>query len=118
MSHQRVAVSTAQVICGQAFKDFVRDAIGRTQSDFQRGGIGDSGPVRVGRDHPGLLRQPANLVSGPMHQRHRDAQAPQQGDIEQKIPEVVVLDNRPVDGDDKDLVAEARHVTQNLPQVG
>ena len=66
--------------------------------------------VRLSR----LLGEPADLMAGPMHQRHADAQAAQQRDVEQQIAEVVVLDDGAVHGDDEHLVAEARHVAQDF----
>ena len=92
-------------------------AVGGAQGDLQRGGVGDSGAVHVGRRRPGLLRQPANLVPGPVYQRDRDAQTAQQRNVEENVAEVLVLDHGPVNGNDKDLVAETRHITQNLTQV-
>ena len=52
-----------------------------------------------------------------MDQGDRDAQAAQQRDVQQEVAEVVVLDDRPVDGNDKDLVAKARHIAQDFAQV-
>ena len=66
----------------------------------------------------GLVGQAADLVAGPVDQGDADAQAAQQGDVEQQIAEVVVLDDGAVEGDDEDAVAEARHVAEDFAQVG
>ena len=57
-------------------------------------------------------------MGGPVDQRDADAQAAQQGDVEEEVGEVVVLDDRAVDGDDEDPVAEPGHVAQDLAEVG
>ena len=36
---------------------------------------------------------------------------------EEDVAEVLIFDHGPVNGNDKDLVAEARHIPQNLTQV-
>ena len=62
--------------------------------------------------------QPADLMAGPVNQGDADAQAAQQGDVEQQVAEVLVLDDGAVQRDDEDPVAEARHVAEDFAQVG
>ena len=88
------------------------------RASCKRGGVGDAGAVEVGRRLAGLLGQAADLMAGAVDQRDADAQAAQQGDVEQQIAEVLVLDDGAVQGDDEHPVAELRHVTQDLAQVG
>ena len=49
---------------------------------------------------------------------HRNAAIARWSDVEQQVAEVVVLDDAAVEGDDEQPVAEPRHVTQDLAQVG
>ena len=74
------------------------DPVGGGQGQLQRGGVGDAGAVEVGRLPAGLLGEPADLVAGPVDQGDADAQAAQQGDVEQQVAEIVVLDDRPRPG--------------------
>ena len=96
----------------------MRDAVGGSQGELQRVGVGDAGAVEVGGRLSGLFGQAADLVAGAVDQGDADAQAAQQGDVEQQIAEVLVLDDGAVQGDDEDLIAEARHIAQDLAQIG
>ena len=115
---QRVAIGAAQIVGGQALEDLVGDAIGGVQGELQRGGIGDAGAVDVGRRQPGLLRQPANLRPAPCTSTTPMRRLRKQRDVEEDVAEVVVLDDGPVQGDDEDLVPEARDVAEDFAEVG
>ena len=73
------------------------DAVGGGEGQLERGGVGDAGAVDVGGGHAGLLGQAADLVAGPVDERDADAQAAQQGDVEQQVAEVVAFDDGAVD---------------------
>src|SRR5207302_1340495 len=103
VGHQGVAAGAAQVGGGQPFEDLVRDAVGGGDGELERRGVGDAGAVEVGRGLAHLLGQAAELVAGPVNQGHLDAQAAQQGDVEQDVPQVVVGDDGAVEGDDEGL---------------
>ena len=75
-------------------------------------------PSRSDGVHLHQLGVPPDLVRRPVDERDADAQAPQQGDVEQQVGEVVVLDDRAVDGDDEHPVAEPRDVAQDFAEVG
>jgi hypothetical protein len=113
-----VAAGAAQVVGGQPFEDLVGNAVGGGQGQLKGDRIGDAGAVEVGRRPSGLLGQAAHLVAGPVDQGHTDAQAAQQSDVQEQVAEVVVLDHSPVHGDDEHPVAEARHVAEDLAQIG
>ena len=118
MGDEGVAEGAAQVVGRQSFQHFVRDAVGGGQGELQRGVVGDAGAVEVGGRLAGLLGKAADLVAGAVDQGDADAQAAQQGDVEQQIAEVLVLDDGAVQRDDEHLVAEARHIAQDLAQIG
>ncbi|MFO0824201.1 MAG: hypothetical protein U0792_13990 [Gemmataceae bacterium] len=95
----------------------MRDAVRGTDGDLQRVLIGDASAVQVGGHELDQFRGFANLVGRPVNQHHADAQAPQQGDIEEQIREVVVFNDCAIDSDDEHAVAKAWHITQNFAEV-
>ena len=66
----------------------------------------------------GLVGEAPNLKGGAVDQGDTNTQTPQEGNVQQEVAEVLVLHNRPVQGDDEDPVAEARDVVENLAKVG
>src|SRR5262249_49626048 len=110
MGHEGVAARSPQVVRGEAFENFVGDAIGGGQGELERRAVGHSGAVDVGRRLPGLLGEATNLMAGAVDQGDFNAQAAQQENIEQQVAEVVVLDNGAVQGDYEDLVPVLRHI--------
>jgi len=57
-------------------------------------------------------------MARPVHQGYADSQTSQQGNVQEKIAEIVVFDYRSIQGDDKDLVPELRHISQDFAEVG
>jgi hypothetical protein len=118
MGDQGVGAGAAQIGSGQTFEDFMGDAVGGVEGKLECGVIGDAGAVEIAGGLAGLLGEAAHLVARPMHQGHLDAEAAQQGDVEQQVAEIVVLDDAAVESDDKGFVAVLRHVPQDFAQVG
>ena len=108
----------AQVAGRQAFQQFVRHAVGGHQGQLQGVGVGDAGAVEVGRRNVQTVGEAADLVGGAVDQGDADMQAAQQGDVEQQVAEVFVVDDGAVERDDEHAVAEARHVAEDFAQVG
>ena len=52
-----------------------------------------------------------------MHQDDSNVQRAQDGDIEEDVGKVFIGDNRAIDADDEGLLAEARDVLQDAPQI-
>src|SRR5262245_39946824 len=56
-------------------------------------------------------------MSGAMDQDDTDAEAMQQGNVQQQVRKIVVVHNRAVDRDDKQLIPKVGYVTKNLAKV-
>ena len=59
-----------------------------------------------------------DLIPGPVYQGDADAQAAEQGDVEQQVREVFIFDDGPVKRNHKHAVAELRHVPEDFTQIG
>ena len=53
-----------------------------------------------------------------MHDYDFDLQAPEDGDVQEDVWQVFVIDNGSIQGDDECLPQESRHVIQYAPEVG
>ena len=62
-------------------------------------------------------RELLELVADPVHEDDLDPQAPQDGDVDQQVAEVLVGDDRAVDRDHEDLPLETGHVLEDPAQV-
>src|SRR5262245_37678256 len=93
------------------------DAVGGGDGQIKRDLVSNTRAVAVRDLLAGLRRQFLDLQARAMHQDHTDAQAAQEVNIEQEIGEVVVGNDGAVKGDNEDLVAELRHITQDFAQV-
>ncbi len=94
------------------------DPCGGIQGELKCRRVGDAGAVEIGRRQSTLLGKAADLVTGPVDQRHADAQTTQEGHIGQQVAEVLVLYDSPVNGDDESTIAELRHIAEDFAEVG
>ena len=108
---EAIAECAAQVCRRESFEDLVGNAAGRHQRQLERFGIGDAGAVEIGGRLAGLFGQAANLVGGPMDEDDLNAQAAQQGQIQQEVAKIVVFHDRAIQSDDEDAVAKTGNVT-------
>ena len=115
---ERVGAGAAEVVGREPFEDLVRDAVGGGERDLERRASVTPVPSRSDGGDLHQLGVAPDLVRGAVDQRDADAQAAQQGDVEQQVGEVVVLDDGAVDGDDEHAVAEPRDVPQDFAEVG
>jgi hypothetical protein len=113
-----VGAGRAQVVGRQPFENLVRQPVRGGQRELERLGVGHAGAVGVRRLGTAFVRQRLDLRARAMHQRHADVQRAQHGDIQQDVREVVVGDDRAINGDDEGLLPEARDVAEDAPQVG
>ena len=118
MGHEAVAVRGPQIIGGEPFENLMGDAIGGRQGKLQGGGVGYPCAIDVGRRGARLQGEPPNLLSRPVHQGDANAQAAQEGNVQQEVAEIVIFDHRSIHGNHEHLVAKPRHVAQDLAQDG
>src|SRR6516162_1139899 len=104
MGNQSIAVCSAQIVCRKAFQDFVGNSVGRRKCQTQSFGVRYARAVNIRGRYADFISQPFNLLPGAVNERYSDAQASQQGNIQQQVAEVVIFDDRPVERDDKKLV--------------
>ena len=105
-----VGRDAAQAVGGEALEDLVRQPVGRSERQIQRGGIHRLGAVEVRRLDALLQRHRRDLAGGAVNQCHADVQRSQHGEIKQEIREILVADNRAIDADDKNPVPKLRYV--------
>ncbi len=118
MGDHRRAAGAAQVGGDQTLEEFVGEAVGRGERQLQGLGIRHSRPFEVGGLGIGLLRERLNLGGRPVDQNDAHVQGPEDGHVHQEVGEVLVLDDRPVDGDDEDLLPELGDVPEDAAEVG
>ena len=112
-----VAHGPSQVGGGQPLEEFVRDVRGREEGELERRVVGDARAVEVAGGGARCLGEPADLVGRAVDEADADAQGAQQGDVEQEVAEVLALDDRAVERDDEEPVAEERDVAENFAKV-
>jgi len=118
MGDDGIGAGGAEVVGGEAFEDFVGEAVGGVQGELQGGGIGDASAVDAGGFEPLFFREDLDLGGGPMHEHDADVQGTQHGDIEQQRGEILIRHDGPIQREDKRLFAELRNVLQDAPQIG
>ena len=113
-----VGAGGAKVVGGKALEDLVRQAVGGSEGELERGFVSDPRTVEVGRSDALRLSQRADLRRCAVDQHDTYIQRAQHGNVHQQVGEVLVGDDRPVHADDERLLAESRDVLQDAPQVG
>ena len=111
---QSIGDGAAQIGGRQPFEQFMRHAVGGQQSDAQCLVIGDAGAVEIAGRHVESVGQAGDLMGRPVNESDADAQAAQQGDVEQQIAKVFVLNHGAVEGNNEHAVAEARHIAEDF----
>ena len=109
---------SGEVVRGEAFEDFVREAVRGGEGELERRRVGEAGAVEVrGRD-AALGPERLDLRRCAVDDDDADVQRAQDSDVEQEVGEVLVGDDRAIHGDDEGLLAEARDVLEDAPKVG
>lgn len=118
MGDDGVGGSGPEVVGGQAFEDFVGEAVGGGEGKFEGFRIGHAGAIEVGGGTPGVLRQLADHGRGAVDQEDADIEGAQDGDIEEDIGEVVVHDDGGIEAEHEGAFPEAGDVTEDAAEVG
>ena len=106
-----------QAVLGQALEDEVRNAGGGPDREVERGGVGHAGAMRVGDGNVARRRQLLDLLADAVDEHQLDAEAAQDRDVDEQVAEILVGHDRAVEGDDKDLPLEPRHVLEDAAEV-
>ena len=118
MGHHGVGIGGAKIVGGKALKDFVREAIGSGEGEFECVTVGDTGAVEIARRGGLFVSECSDLLRSTVDQNHTNVEGSQHGDVQQEVGEIHVRHHRAVGRDDKRLVAEARDVLQDSSEIG
>src|SRR5260221_9281157 len=117
MGGDAVSAGGAEIVSGKALQDFVGKPVGGGESKPQRVGIGNAGAVEVRRSELLFFSQGFDLGGSPVDNDLPNVQRAENGDIQEDVGKILVGDNRAIQADDEGLLAEARNVLQDSPQV-
>lgn len=117
MRGDSVGADGAEIVRGKPFENFVCQAVGGGEREFERLAVGDAGAVEIGGLDLLLLGQRLDLRRRPVNDDHADAQRTEHGDIEQDVGKIFVGDDRAVDAENEGLFAEARDILQDAAKV-
>ena len=100
---------------GEPFENKVGNPRGGADGEVERGGIGHAGAVGIGDGDLAGGGEFDELFADAVDEHDLDAEAAEHGDVDEKVPEILVGDDGSVDGEDEDLTLETRDVFQNPP---
>ncbi len=118
MGDHRVRVDGPQVARRKALHDFMGNSICGGERHAEGARVGHAGAVEVGEEEARLVGQLPHLVADAVDDHDPDAQAAEDGEVEQDIGEIVAGDDRAVDRDDENLIPELGDVGEDAAQVG
>ena len=108
----------AEVVGRKALENLVCQAVGGGEREAERDVVGHAAAIQVGRRYALLRRERSNLSGGAVHEDDADVERAQHGDVQEEVCEILIRHDRPIDAEDEGLLAEARDVLQDAPQVG
>ena len=82
MGHHGVGIGGAKIVGGKALKDFVREAIGSGEGEFERGSISDARAVEIARRGRLFVSKCSDLLRRAVHQHHANVEGSQHGDVQ------------------------------------
>ena len=118
MGDDGVGAGRTEIVRGQALEDLVGQAVRGGEGELQRRLVGHAVAGKVRRNDALLLAQLADLEGGAVDEDDADAERAEDRDVPEEIGEVVIRDDRTVDGDDERLFPEARDVLEDAAKVG
>ena len=113
----RVRDGALESVLRQSLEDELRHAGGGPDGEVERGGVGHPRAMDVGDRDVARRRQFLDLPADAVNEDHLNPQAAENGDVDQQIAEVIVGDDRAVEGDDKNLPLKPGHVFQNAAEI-
>jgi hypothetical protein len=118
MGDDRVGGSGADIVGGETFEDFVGEAIGGGEGEFEGEFVGDAGAIEIGGGDAGFVGELADHGGGAVDEDDADVEGAENGDIEEDVGEILIGDDGGVDAEDEATFAEAGDVTENAAEVG
>jgi hypothetical protein len=113
----RVGDGALQPVLSEALKDEMRHTGRGADGEVERGGVGHARAAGVGDGNTAHRSQLLDLLADAVDQHQLDAEAAEDRDVDEQVAEVLVGDDRAVEGDDKDLPLEPRHIFEDAAEV-
>src|SRR6185437_8589100 len=117
MGDDGVWADGAEIVGGEAFEDFVREAVGGGQGELQGIRVGHAGAVEIGGLDVALLSEGLDLRGGAVDEHDANVQRAEHGDIQEDIAEIFIGNDGAIDFNDEGFLPELGDVLQNAAQV-
>jgi len=115
MRDDDVGANRAEIVGRKTFQDFVREPVRGGERELERDFVRDARAVEVGGFDVLFVGEQFNLRGRAVNEHHADVQRAQHRHVQQERREVLVRDDRAVNGENERLLAELRNVLQDAP---